>query len=65
MLLFACQKVIWPVKFVLTVSRENSNPGKSRKQPLFLCVLLLLLLSGEVLAWLSVWSEVQTCIWPS
>ena len=22
-------------------------------------------LSGEVLAWLSVWSEVHTCIWPS
>ena len=22
-------------------------------------------LSGEMLAWLSVWSEVQTCIWPS
>ena len=22
-------------------------------------------LSGEVLAWLSVWSEVQTCIWPA
>jgi len=22
-------------------------------------------LSGEVLAWLSVWSYVQTCIWPS
>ena len=22
-------------------------------------------LSGEVLAWLSVWSEVQTCVWPS
>jgi len=22
-------------------------------------------LSGEVLAWLTVWSEVQTCIWPS
>jgi len=21
--------------------------------------------SGEVLAWLSVWSEVRTCIWPS
>ena len=21
--------------------------------------------SGEVLAWLSVWSKVQTCIWPS
>ena len=22
-------------------------------------------LSGGVLAWLSVWSEVQSCIWPS
>jgi len=22
-------------------------------------------LSGGVLAWFSVWSEVQTCIWPS
>jgi len=22
-------------------------------------------LGGEVLAWLSVWSEVQTCMWPS
>jgi len=22
-------------------------------------------LSGGVLAWLSVWSEVQTCTWPS
>jgi len=22
-------------------------------------------LSGGVLAWLSAWSEVQTCIWPS
>ena len=22
-------------------------------------------LSGGVLAWLSVWSEVQTCLWPS
>ena len=22
-------------------------------------------LSGGVLAWLSVWSEVQTCMWPS
>ena len=23
------------------------------------------ILSGGVLAWLSVWSEVQTCLWPS
>ena len=22
-------------------------------------------LSGGVLAWISVWSEMQTCIWPS
>jgi len=22
-------------------------------------------LSGGVLAWLSLWSEVQTCIWPN
>jgi len=22
-------------------------------------------LSGGVLAWLSVWSEVQTCVWPA
>ena len=22
-------------------------------------------MGGEVLVWLSVWSEVQTCIWPS
>ena len=25
----------------------------------------ILVLSGGVLAWLSVWSEVQTCVWPS
>jgi len=23
------------------------------------------ILSGGVLAWLSVWSEMQTCVWPS
>jgi len=28
-------------------------------------VTCVVLLSGGVLAWLSVWSEVQTCIWPS
>ena len=32
----------------------------------YFCVLLCKKkLSGGVLAWLSVWSEVQTCIWPS
>ena len=28
-------------------------------------VFTVLYLSGGVLAWLSVWSEVQICIWPS
>jgi len=26
---------------------------------------IVVVLSGGVLAWLSVWSEVQTCVWPS
>jgi len=29
------------------------------------CIRPVKKLSGGVLAWLSVWSEVQTCIWPS
>jgi len=29
------------------------------------CIRRVKKLSGGVLAWLSVWSEVQTCIWPS
>ena len=29
------------------------------------CLLSVKKLSGGVLVWLSVWSEVQTCIWPS
>ena len=36
----------------LLVGRQEGHPA-CKKQ------------SGEVLAWLSVWSEVQTCIWPS
>jgi len=36
----------------LLVGRQEGHPAF--KKP-----------SGEVLAWLSVWSEVQTCIWPS
>ena len=31
----------------------------------FLCAFVCFLLSGGVLVWLSVLSEVQTCIWPS
>jgi len=36
----------------LLVGRQEGHPAFKK-------------LSGEVLAWLSVWSEVQTCIWPS
>jgi len=36
----------------LLVGRQEGHPSCKK-------------LSGEVLAWLSVWSEVQTCIWPS
>jgi len=36
----------------LLVGRQEGHPACEK-------------LSGGVLAWLSVWSEVQTCIWPS
>jgi len=36
----------------LLVGRQEGHPADKK-------------MSGEVLAWLSVWSEVQTCIWPS
>ena len=36
----------------LLVGRQEEHPACKK-------------LSGGVLAWLSVWSEVQTCIWPS
>ena len=37
---------------MLLVGRQEGHPACKQ-------------LSGGVLAWLSVWSEVQTCIWPS
>jgi len=37
---------------ILLVGRQEGHPACKK-------------LSGGVLAWLSVWSEVQTCIWPS
>jgi len=42
------------IALTLLVGRQEGHPA-CKKQ------------SGEVLAWLSlsVWSEVQTCIWPS
>ena len=36
----------------LLVGRQEGHPACKK-------------LSGGVQAWLSVWSEVQTCIWPS
>ena len=36
----------------LLVGRQEGHPACKK-------------LSGGVLAWLSVWSEVQTCTWPS
>jgi len=36
----------------LLVGRQEGHPACKK-------------LSGGVLAWLFVWSEVQTCIWPS
>ena len=36
----------------LLVGRQEGHPACKK-------------LSGGVLAWLSVWSRVQTCIWPS
>jgi len=40
------------IALTLLVGRQEGHPD-CKKQ------------SGGVLAWLSVWSEVQTCIWPS
>jgi len=37
---------------MLLVGRQEGHPACKK-------------LSGGVLAWSSVWSEVQTCIWPS
>ena len=37
---------------MLLVGRQEGHPACKK-------------LSGVVLAWLSAWSELQTCIWPS
>jgi len=53
--------MIWHVKYTdsipfcaetLLVGRQEGHPACKK-------------LSGVVLAWLSVWSEMQSCIWPS
>jgi len=55
-----CEAVIntsvhWSITFsalTLLAGRQEGDPACKN-------------LSGGVLVWLSVWSEVQTCIWPS
>ena len=44
---------------------SHFSPQQSCSFPTFSFFLHFQRLSGGVLAWLSVWSEVQTCIWPS
>ena len=46
------QNVISFSALTLLVGRQEGHPACKK-------------LSGGVLAWLSVWSEVQTCMWPS
>jgi len=43
---------IWQSALTLLVGRQEGHPACKK-------------LSGEVLAWLSVWGEVQTCICPA
>ena len=47
-----CSKLDAFSALTLLVGRQEGHPACKK-------------LSGGVLAWLSVWSEVQTCIWPS
>ena len=69
------------IGFTFLVPAHLGSPGKRAVKRVCVCVcafsaLMLSLgsrkgirpvknLSGRVLPWLSVWSEVQTCIWPS
>ena len=48
----ACCKPIAFSALTLLVGRQEGHPACKK-------------LSGGVLGWLSVWSQVQTCIWPS
>jgi len=51
-LCFYCRKFYAFSALTLLVGRQEGHPACKN-------------LSGWVLAWLSLWSEVQTCIWPS
>jgi len=51
----------------LLVGRQEGHPACKKLSGGVLAWLSIWseVLSGEVLAWLSIWSEVQTCIWSS
>ena len=49
---FSCAALNAFSALMLLVGRQEGHPACKK-------------LSGRVLAWLSVWSKVQTCIWPS
>jgi len=49
---FACLSLSAFSALTLLIGRQEGHPACKK-------------LSGGVLAWLSVWNEVQTCIWPS
>jgi len=50
--LLSCPNTTSSQCIVLLVGRQEGHPASKN-------------MSGRVLAWLSVWGEVQTCIWPS
>jgi len=50
---YSCQLSLHAfIALTLLVGRQEEHPACKK-------------LTGRVLAWLSVWSKVQTCIWPS
>jgi len=52
-LLLYCSILLWAFSaLTLLIGQQEGHPSCKK-------------LSGGVLAWLSVWSEVQTCMWPS
>jgi len=51
--------------YQLSFSRFKLLDFYSKTAVVVIYITLLNVVSGGVLAWLSIWSEVQTCIWPS
>ena len=52
LIVYVCDDYVASCALTLLVGRQEGHPACKK-------------LSGGVLTWLSVWSEVQTCIWPS